>query len=119
MNDWYERAAAELARQQALVEVGTTTWLVAEQLKEICKREPKSAELIARDLENQAMSITEAEKKVSDYADKHRNGKRSCGVSGMEADRILREFYGLPAVPAGRDPGSAPDRSIVDLSDYL
>ena len=38
-------------------------WLVAEQLKDICRREPHSAEILAQDLENASMSITEAEKK--------------------------------------------------------
>ena len=36
-------------------------WMVGEQLKDICRMEPKSAELIAQDLEKEAMSITEAD----------------------------------------------------------
>ena len=42
-------------------------WLVAEQLKDICRREPHSAEILAQDLENASMSITEAEKKIKAF----------------------------------------------------
>ena len=41
------------------------------------------------------MSITEAEKKIKAYADAHKTGSFAC-VTPAEADRILREFYGLP-----------------------
>ena len=76
--------------------------MVGEQLKDICRREPRSAELIARDLQVEAMSITEAEKKIKAFADGHKTGNFACVTPG-EADNILREFYGLPepeAIPA-------------------
>ena len=71
-------------------------WMVGEQLKEICRREPRSAELIAQDLQVKEMSITEAEKKLKAFADAHKTGSFAC-VTPVESDRILREFYGLPA----------------------
>ena len=65
------------------------------------------------------MSITAAEKKIKAFADGHKTGNFSC-VTPMEADRILREFYGLPepsaALPPAADP---PERKIIDLSDFL
>ena len=69
--------------------------------------EPGSAELIAQDLENETMSITEAEKKIKAFADGHKTGNFSC-VTPMEADRILREFYGLPS-PGESAPVPAPE----------
>ena len=116
---WNERAIAMLEDQQSKVRARSPQWMVAEQLKDICRREPQSAELIAQDLENPAMSITEAEKKIKAFADGHKTGNFSC-VTPMEADRILREFYGLPepsvAPPPVADP---PERKIIDLSDFL
>lgn len=79
----------------------SAVWMVGEQLKDICRAEPKSAELIARDLKVEKMSIVEAEKKIKAFADAHKTGNFAC-VTPVEADRILREFYGLPAAEATR-----------------
>lgn len=111
-----DRAIALLDEQQKNVKDRSPQWMVAEQLKDICRREPQSAELIAQDLENPQMSITEAEKKIKAFADGHKTGSFSC-VTPAEADRILREFYGLP------DPSAAPAPSsgaqVIDLADFL
>ncbi len=113
-----DRAVALLAQQQCEVKVRSAQWMVGEQLKDICRREPQSAELVAQDLENPAMSITEAEKRIKAFADEHKTGNFSC-VTPLEAERILREFYGLP------DPAEAPEASrpagdkVIDLMDYL
>ena len=88
-----------LREQQSQVKEGSPQWMVAEQLMDICRAEPESAELIAQDLGVEAMSITEAEKKLKAYADSHKTGNFSC-ITPAEADRILREFYGLP-FPSG------------------
>lgn len=110
-------AIARLEAQQAKVKPRSPQWMVGEQLKDICRREPRSAELIAQDLENEAMSITEAEKKIKAYADAHKTGNFSC-VTPIEAEEILREFYGLP----NPDKVEAPPplaKKLVDLSDFL
>ena len=57
-----ERAISMLEEQQSKVQARSPQWIVGEQLKDICRQEPHCAELIAQDLENPAMSITEAEK---------------------------------------------------------
>lgn len=64
-----------LREQQSQVKEGSPQWMVAEQLMDICRAEPESAELIAQDLGVEAMSITEAEKKLKAYAKDHANGK--------------------------------------------
>lgn len=111
-----EIAIAKLEEQQAKVKPCSPQWMVAEQLKDICRHEPQSAELIAQDLEAETMSITEAEKKIKAFADAHKTGSFSC-VTPVEADQILRKFYGLP------DPASAPDLegcgNVIELVDFL
>lgn len=110
-----ERAIAMLEEQQAKVPARSPQWMVGEQLKDICRHEPHCAELIAQDLENPAMSITEAEKKIKAFADGHKTGAFSC-VSPMEAENILREFYGLPGPE--KEPGG-PGLQLMELVDFL
>ena len=94
MTGTQERAAALLREQQSKVEDRSPQWMTAEQLMDICRMEPESAELIAQDLDN-GLNITEAEKKIKAFADKHKTGNFAC-VTPKEADSILREYFGLP-----------------------
>lgn len=112
-----ERAIAMLEEQQSKVQARSPQWMVGEQLKDICRQEPHCADLIAQDLENPAMSITEAEKKLKAFADGHKTGSFSC-VPPVEADRILREFYGLPA-PGGEEETPSSGAQVLDLADFL
>ena len=102
-----ERAIAMLEDQQAKVKDRSPQWMVAEQLKDICRREPQSAELIAQDLENPAMSITEAEKKIKAFADGHKTGAFSC-VSPVEAET---SFGSSTVCPPRRRSREAPGTS--------
>ncbi|MEY8317416.1 hypothetical protein AALB19_08890 [Oscillospiraceae bacterium 50-58] len=114
-----EQAIALLEAQQAKVKPRSPQWIVGEQLKDICRMEPKSAELIAQDLENEAMSITAAEKKIKAFADGHKTGNFSC-VTPAEAENILREFYGLTRPDEVKPAASpAPAKKLVDLSDFF
>lgn len=113
-----DRAIASLEEQQAKVAARSPQWMVGEQLKDICLREPRSAELIAQDLENASMSITEAEKKIKAYADGHKTGNFAC-VTPIEAERILREFYGLPNPDGAGILSSLPAKKLIDLADFL
>lgn len=88
-------AIDKLREQQSKVTARGPQWMVAEQLMDICRAEPICAALLDQDLDVEAMSITEAEKKIKAYADAHKTGSFAC-VTPVEADRILREFYGLP-----------------------
>lgn len=106
-----------IEQQQAKATPRSPQWMVGEQLKDICRREPQSAELIAQDLENPAMSITEAEKKIKAFADNHKTGNFAC-VTPAESDQILRKFYGLPDPASGPDP-QGPGAGIIDLADFL
>lgn len=112
-----ELAVKLLEDQQAKVAPRSPQWMVGEQLKDICRREPQSAELIAQDLENPAMSITEAEKRIKAFADSHKTGNFAC-VTPAESDRILRKFYGLPDPASEPDP-KGPGAEIINLADFL
>lgn len=109
-----------IEEQQAKLKENTAPWVVGEQLKDICGHEPKSAELIAQDLKVPEMSLTEAEKKIKAYADKHKSGNFAC-VPPSKAEEILREFYGLGK--AGKEPGpeakDKPQGVCIDLADFF
>lgn len=106
-------AIEKLKEQQSKVPERSAPWMVAEQLMDLCRREPDSAELIAQDLDNPDMSIVEAEKRIKAFADKHKTGNFSC-VAPDQAERILREFYGL------REAGTEmPGVIDLDLADFM
>ena len=110
-----DRAIELLNEQQGKVKERSAPWMVAEQLKDICRREPESAELLAKDLENPSMGIVQAEKKIKAFADSHKTGRFSC-VTPWEAEEILREFYGL-GTPSHSTDGDAP--KVLNLADFL
>ena len=123
MRNYIESAVKAIEEQQARVKNRSPQWAVGEQLKDICRNEPASAELIFQDLQQETMSIVAAEKKIKAYADAHKTGNFAC-VTPLEADRILREFYGLQRAgePA---PLPAPERNpqaagnTINLLDFL
>lgn len=104
----------KIEAQQAKLKENTAPWVVGEQLKEICA-DLRCAELVSADLDNEEMSLEKCEKKIKEYADKHKTGNYAC-VSPKVAEDIIRKFYGLPA--AGESPAGGTD-SIIDLSDFL
>ena len=120
MTEFQEKAIAAIEAQQAKVNECPPQWMVGEQLKDICRMEPDSAELIAQDLDVAAMSIIEAEKKIKGYSDEHKGKGAACFcVSPMVAERILREFYGLSAANA---PAPVPEQTgnkVLRLEDFF
>ncbi len=118
MTEYQEKAIAAIEAQQTKLEEDSMPWLVGEQLKDICRMEPRSAELIAQDLEVKEMSIVAAEKKIKAFAD-GRKKNNSSGVSGRQSDRILREFYGLTSIG---EAASVPERAedhVLRLEDFF
>ncbi len=101
----------KIAAQQG--EEYTPIWMVGEQLKDICRSEPKSAELVAQDLDIPEMSLTHCEKQIKAYADNHRQGNFACVIPSV-AEKIIREFYGLTA-----DPAVQSTDTVISLLDLL
>ena len=109
-----QEAIRKLKEQQSKVKARSPQWMVAEQLMDLCRAEPECAEILSQDLDVEAMSIVEAEKKIKAFADSHKSGGFAC-VTPAESDRILREFYGLPQ---RQDPASSGLLGL-DLADFL
>lgn len=98
-------------------------WMIGEQLKDICRREEGSAELLLEDLKNKAMALTAAEKKIAERAKQNRKGHCGC-VTPWEAEEILRDFYGLGGaveeLPAEEeDQRPSHEGKILDLADFM
>ena len=94
---------------------------IGEQLKEIARVEEESAELLEQDIDKEGMSISDVAKKFQEYADEqHKKQKGSCVcISPQVAEKIIREFYGLP----DRDEQSKAETesvpSFLDLGSFL
>lgn len=101
----------EKIEQQQKDHENTNVFWVGEHLKDICAADPHCAELVSQDLENKSMSIQNLEKKIKAYADEmhKKNKKDSACTPPREAERIIREFYGLPA--------AAPQLTLIQPED--
>lgn len=114
----YEKVC-DLIKAQQKGKEGTDVFAVGEQLAEMAWLEPVACELLVRDLELPNMGLVQAAAKIKAYADSHKKGNFAY-VSPAQADKILREFYGIPAReegPAG--PSAEEEAGKIDLSDFL
>lgn len=86
-------------------------YTVGQQLKDICREDPHCAELVAQDLQNKGMSLEACEKKIKAWADAHKPGPKApaCCVPPDVAEKIIREFYGLP------ETGAEPQKPALTL----
>ena len=111
------------AQQKGLED--TTVYMVGQQLKDICRSDPACAAIVAEDLQNKEMGIAACEKKIKAYADEIKAKKkvRAVGVSPDAAERIIRQFYGLPeAVAQIEGPSGTPvptNSGVLDLDALL
>lgn len=112
-------AFEKIAAQQQGKE-NTDTWMVGEQLKEIISREPGAEEIICQDLDVKEMSLSAAAGKIKAYADDlHKKIKGSCVcVPPDVAEKIIREFYGLPEAGVKEEPEKKAS-DFIDLADFL
>lgn len=87
----------EIIEKQQQGKEDTAAYYVGEQLKAMACGNDFITELLINDLRQADMSIENAEKQIKAYADKNRkNGTNCVCVTPDKADKILREFYGLP-----------------------
>ena len=96
----------------------TPAWMVGQQLKDICRNDPRCAEMVEQDLENASMSISEAAKKIKAYADKQKRTGNCVCVPPNVAEKIIREFYGLPEAGAAPE-STVPALRLLDLGDLI
>ena len=96
-------------------------FMIGEQLKEIAEREPLSAELLERDLEIEEMNLEAAEKHFQEYADRNHGEAKAFCITPKVAERLLREFYGLPIPEENAPEKKEADSSAgyIDLSSFL
>ena len=95
----------------------TAVWMVGEQLKDMIRRDERLQEIVAQDLDVQEMSLAACEKKIKEYADKHKTGNFAC-VIPSEAEKIIREFYGLGEAAEAPAQVQAPT-AAVDLGSFF
>ena len=93
-----EKAIEAIEKQQGKLKKFSMAHTVGEQLKDILRDQPTAAGIVLQDFENPGMGIVDCEKKIAAYAKEHREGNGGC-CPPLEADRIIREFYGIPARP--------------------
>lgn len=87
----------EIIEKQQQGKENTAAYYVGEQLKAMACGNDLITELLINDLQQADMSIENAEKQIKAYADKNRKSGANCVcVIPDKADKILREFYGLP-----------------------
>ena len=96
----------------------TPAWMVGEQLKDICRREPRCEQIVLEDLENPDMSLEKCEKQIKARADSQKNGKSCVCVPPNVAEQIIREFYGLPEAGEGVTESKTESR-LLALDDLL
>lgn len=119
LNEAIKKIEAQQPKEQDAV------WMVGEQLKDMLRREPHLAELVSQDLDCEQMSLVHCEKKLKEFADKNKAKSARCFcVTPVQAERIIREFYGLTEVAAPEKvapavPAPAPGGNLVDLMKYF
>ncbi len=96
-------------------------FMIGEQLKDIAEREPISAELLTRDLQIKEMNLEAAEKHFQAYSDKQSGQKGTFCITPVVAEKLLREFYGLPIPEENAPEKKEADSSAgyIDLSAFL
>ncbi len=109
-----EKAIEAIEAQQAKLEKFSSAFYVGEQLKEIISKSPTAAELVAQDLEQTGMAITDCEKKIAAFANAHKSGNCGC-CPPNEAEKIICEFYGISSQPVVPEKQGFRVLNLVDL----
>lgn len=95
----------------------TAPWMVGEQLKDICRREPRCEQIVLEDLENPDMSLEKCEKEIKAWADKQKRTGNCVCVPPNVAEGIIREFYGLGKAEEGQKQQAEQKGAMLSLED--
>ena len=101
--------------------IGSHEWMIGEQIKDICEKSDKAAEIVLQDLDVAEMSVVKCLKKFEELSDKkHKetNSIRTC-VTPYESNKIICDFYGIgEAVNEAEEKATKAD-DIINLEDFL
>ena len=124
MNANLQTALNKIDEQKKKFKQGSAPWCVGEQLKDMLRENATGAGIVAMDIDQKGMGLTDCEKKIAAFAQAHRQG--SVGFCGpADSNRIIRAFYGLTEAPAVSHPtppaasSAAPKRKTIRLADFL
>lgn len=85
----------KICEQQKGKNDSSPAYCVGEQIKEICERQPRYAEIVLTDLELPEMSIDKVADKLQEYADKNHKKPGAFCITPKIAEGIIRKFYGI------------------------
>lgn len=103
---------------------GTPAYMIGLQLIDMIKADGEIASILEEDLQNPDMGLEKCADALKKHADGiHGRTKGNCVcITPMEAEKIIRKFYGLPD-PAERKPEPQPipeaDSGIISLEDLI
>ncbi len=108
-----------LIEEQQKGKENTPAWMIGEQLKEICRKEPESARLVEQDLMG-ALTLAGCANKLKAKADElHRAQKGDCVcIPPQVAEGVIREYFGL-AAQSRSDKAPEPEADMIDLAAFL
>lgn len=93
----------------------TDVWTVGQQLKDLLRSEPQWADMVEADLKNKEQSLEAVAKKIRELGRKNKTGSFGC-VAPAEAEKIIRETYGIPEEGSG--PAPVAD-NVIDLEAFF
>lgn len=112
-----EKVLQAIEEQQKKLGDGPAFW-VGEQLKDILRETPAAAQIVLEDF-SAGHTVADCEKKIKEYADKHRHGSVGC-CPPQEAERIIREFFGIAGcIQAAAPEEKRPARRSINLTDFM
>lgn len=115
MSNRYLQEATEIIRKQQGKR--GPVWMCGEQLLEMIAADEAAAKLVLDDLKHGGMSLEACERKIKHFA----TGHGGC-CTGAEAEKIIREYFGLQkAETASKEPetAAAPAGDVINLEDFF
>ena len=114
--------AIELIEKQQSGKDNTPAFVIGLHLIDMMKQDGRIEAILEEDLKNPEMSLENCAKKLQAEADNiHKQTKRNpvC-LTPLQAEKIIRKFYGLPDPEDIPQLAPAPEPSgIIDLEDLL
>lgn len=116
MQNQYLQEATEIIRKQQGPR--GAVWMCGEQLLEMIAPDAAATKLVLNDLKHGGMSLKGCEANIRAFASKN----RGC-CTGNEAEKLIREYFGLPEQTEAQKPEPAappaPAGNIVNLEDFF